>query len=115
MRLEQQKIGRSHQWIDRRSLALAEAIVAKLRVQPELLQLARETLQNWIQQRQPAVPYALTEWQEILTNQPFDDILALLISPDPEPTRLRQSNPFCGILTQQERMQIFQDYETRRA
>jgi hypothetical protein len=114
MSLQQQEQGRGHEWIDQRSLALDKAIAAKLRARPELLQCATETLQNWIRQRQPTVPQVMLEWQEILTTWSFDKITALLTSSEPEPTRLRQSSPFCGILTQQERMKIFQEYESFR-
>lgn len=113
MKLQQQ--ARSHSWIDQRSLALDKAIAAKLRAQPELLLRAKDTLQNWLRQRQPTVPQVMLEWQEILTTWSFEKILALLTSSEQEPTRLRQSSPFCGILTQQERMKIFQEYESRRA
>lgn len=114
MDMQQRDYRRSHEWIDQRSLALDRAIAAKLKAQPELFQRAKDTLENWIQQRQPAVPAVLLEWQEILATWSFDQILALLNSAEPEPTRLRQSSPFCGILTEEERMQIFQEYESLR-
>lgn len=115
MELQQQARNRSHEWINQRSLAMDKAIASKLRAQPELLQRAKETLQNWIRQRQPAVPQVMLEWQEILTTWPFDKVLDLLTCSDQGPARLRQSSPFCGILTQEERMRIFQEYESLRA
>ena len=39
---------RAHAWIDRRSLALHEAVAAKLEAQPQLLDIARANLQRWI-------------------------------------------------------------------
>ena len=36
-----------HQRLDRRSLALHQAIAAKLRAHPELLAIARENLDRW--------------------------------------------------------------------
>lgn len=113
MKLEQQFQARSHEWIDRRSLALDRAIAQKLIQKPELLQRAKETLQRWIQQRRPNVPKVMFEWQEIL-DWPFEEILKFLASSEPEPTRLRQSSPFCGILTQEERTAIFQEYDSLR-
>ncbi|HLH53451.1 MAG TPA: hypothetical protein VKY92_07535, partial [Verrucomicrobiae bacterium] len=59
-------------------------------------------------------PQIMLEWQEILTTWSFEKILDLLTSSEQEPTRLRQSSPFCGILTQQERMEIFREYESLR-
>ena len=115
MKLKRQELRRSHEWIDQRSLALDKAIAARLRGQPELLQRAKDTLQEWLQQRQPTPPHVLVEWQEILSSWSFEEILMLLISSEPEPTRLRQSSPFCGILTQKERRKVLQEYESRRA
>lgn len=114
MKLEQTNRGRSHEWIDQRSLALDRAIAQKLIKDPELLQCAKETLQRWIRQRQPEAPKVMLEWQEILNHWPFEKILKLLTSSEPEPTRLRQSSPFCGILTREERAEIFQEYEACR-
>lgn len=108
-------LARTHEWIDQRSLALDKAIAQKLRAQPQLLQRAKATLQRWIQQRQPAVPRAFLEWKEILDTWPFEKILAFLTSAEQEPTRLRQSSPFCGILTEAERIAIFKEYEALRA
>ena len=38
---------RSHEWIDERSLALHEAVAAKLEREPQLLDIARANLQRW--------------------------------------------------------------------
>jgi hypothetical protein len=105
---------RTHEWIDQRSLALDKAIVEKLRAQPALLQRAKDNLRRWIQERQPKAPPALLEWQEILDTWPLDRILEFLGSSEEEPRRLRQSSPFCGILSEEERTAIFQEYESLR-
>ena len=115
MKLPQPNRTRSHAWIGRRSLALDQAIARQLRAQPELLQCARNTLQRWVRQRYPAVPAPLREWGEILNDWSFENILALLTSPEEEPARLRQSSPFCGIVTAEEKTEIFQKYESLRA
>jgi hypothetical protein len=114
MEPQQQKYSRSHEWIDQRSLALDKAIADKLRAEPALLQRAKDTLQHWIRERTPTVPKALGEWEKILTSWSLEEILALLTSSEEEATRLRQSSPFCGILTQPERLKIFQEYESLR-
>jgi hypothetical protein len=106
---------RSHEWIDERSLALDRLIEEKLRAQPVLLERARATLERWIAQRQPTVPAALLEWREVLIQWPFESILGLLTGTDERARRLRQSSPFCGILTPEERLAILKEYETRRA
>jgi hypothetical protein len=110
-----QKPARTHEWIDQRSLALDKAIAQKILLQPALLQRAKDNLQRWIQQSQPTVPKVLFEWQEILDAWPFERIIKLLTSSEQEARRLRQSSPFCGILSEEERTAIFQEYEALRA
>jgi hypothetical protein len=106
---------RSHEWIDERSLALDRQVAAKLRADPSLLGRARTTLDRWLAQRPSAVPPALREWQEILSRWPLERILELLASSDEDPRRLRQSSPFCGILSPEERLAILKEYESHRA
>jgi predicted NACHT family NTPase len=103
---------RSHEWIDRRSLALHEAVAAKLEAQPQLLDVARTNLQRWLSANTSA---ALREWWLLLEVTPLPALLALLRSPGDEATRLRQSSPFAGLLTQEERQAILNIYESRRA
>jgi hypothetical protein len=111
---EPQERHRSHEWIDQRSLALHRAIAQKLCDQPKLLQRAKTTLERWMQPRQPAVPQVLLEWQEILNLWPLEKVLELLTSADERARRLRQSSPFCGILSPAERLAVFKEYESRR-
>ena len=42
------KKSRSHEWIDKRSLAMDLAVAAKLEADPSLLVRAKETVQRWI-------------------------------------------------------------------
>jgi hypothetical protein len=103
---------RSHEWIDQRSLALHEAVAKKLAEHPELLEVARQNLRRWLaQNRQPA----LLEWQRLFETLEFDNLLAFLRSPDERARRLRQSSPFAGVLTTQERQAILDRYETQPA
>lgn len=102
---------RAHEWIDRRSLALHDAVAAKLEAQPELLDLARANLQRWL--RQNPAP-ALQEWARLIDSLSVSALVALLRSADERSTRLRQSSPFAGFLTAQERLAILNDYESRR-
>ena len=56
-------------------------------------------------------PAALQEWEEIIAAG-RDAALALLTEDTPRGRRLRQSNPFPGILDPRERDTIFQQYES---
>ena len=105
---------RTHEWIDQRSLALDRAVAEKLRAEPALLDRARKTLERWLQRREPAIPPVFCEWREILADWPVGQILELLTSGDENARRLRQSSPFCGILSPAERLAILREYESRR-
>jgi hypothetical protein len=103
---------RSHEWIDQRSLALHEAVAKKLVEHPELLDIARQNLRRWLAQNPEP---ALLEWQRLLETLDFDDLLDLLRSPGERARRLRQSSPFAGVLTPQERQAILDRYESQPA
>ena len=100
---------RSHEWIDKRSLALHEAVAAKLEAQPELLETARANLKRWLTSESSA---ALREWQRLLDTLPLPELLGLLRSPDEEAARLRQSSPFAGLLSPAERGAILGRYDS---
>jgi predicted NACHT family NTPase len=103
---------RSHQWIDQRSLALHQAVAAKLEAQPQLLEVARDNVRRWRRTNSAA---ALREWWLLLEATPLPALVALLRSPDEDAARLRQSSPFAGLLTPDERQSILSEYESRRA
>lgn len=102
---------RSHKWIDERSLALHQAVAAKLEAHPQLLDVARQNVDRWLLHNTAA---ALREWRRILDSTPLSDVVALLRSSSEEATRLRQSSPFAGLLTTNERRAIMAAYESRR-
>ena len=103
---------RSHVWIDQRSLALHEAVAAKLEAQPQLLEVARANLLRWLSTNPAA---ALREWSQVLDTTPLPELVALLRSPGDHAARLRQSSPFAGVLTPEERQSILNHYESRCA
>lgn len=99
---------KTHASIDERSLVMAQAIVAKVDSDPRRggLDRARATCQRWLQRRpSPQV----REWQEILS-RPWEDVSLILTDVSEEGKRLRQNSPFCGILTQQERLDIYRRF-----
>src|SRR5438552_5653680 len=91
-----------HGHIDERSLAFGRAIAAKLSQHPELIDRARATLRRWMTTCSPRAASTLQEWLVALDG-PLEAVIALLTSTDEHATRLRQSNPFAGVLSQQER------------
>ncbi len=107
---------RRHDWIDERSLALSHAAAEKLRADPTLISLAHQRLDAWeASARAQGDNWALSawgEWRDILHTYAFDDLLYLLGEDRSERAiRLRQSRPFVGILTAEERDVIMRQFE----
>jgi len=99
---------RDHQSIDRRSLALAQAIVAKIDANPMPgVHLALSNITRWCADHD--VPCYL-EWREIL-QRPWPEVRATLLDDTEEGRRLRQSNPFAGVLTPHERWAIYRSFD----
>lgn len=97
----------THEQIDRRSLLMAQAIVAKIDADPQRagLSKARNVCRHWMAQRTWSEP-AAEEWAHIL-GRPWEAIRQVLLDDSQEGQRLRQSSPFCGVLTAQERWDIY--------
>ena len=100
----------NHTTIDRRSLELHRAIAAKLRQQPELIEIAHDNLRRW-----SAAPGSRSQpywnaWREIL-NRPLDEVLALMIEEGERMTAMRQASPFAGILTPDERWAVYEQLD----
>jgi hypothetical protein len=99
-----------HQQIDRRSLAFGHAIAERLKSHPEFITRARVTLARWLTTVSPRVSPALLEWSQILEG-PLDGVLEILTSTGERATRLRQSNPFAGVLPASERNAILRRFQ----
>ena len=100
---------KTHLEIDRRSLALARAVAAVIdgdRTR-EGLKKARENCSRWYREdRSPAI----AEWIGIL-KQDWPRIRRILLDEGEEGQRLRQSSPFCGILSPRERWAIYKRFQ----
>lgn len=94
--------------IDERGLALARRIVEKIDSDPTRLGLehARIVCDRWYQ-NSPTKAYA--EWKNILAEN-WETIKTVLLDTSERGKQLRQNSPFCGILTPEERSQIFRSY-----
>jgi hypothetical protein len=97
----------SHPWHDQLGLRYHQAIAEKIRRQPTLLTIATENLRRWNAVDPDKTPSpARRRWQEILEHQPLEEILRLMTDPTEEGHRRRQSTPFAGILSSDERRAI---------
>jgi hypothetical protein len=99
----------NHELIDQRSIAFGRAIAARIAADPDVITHARITLARWLTTCAPQVRPGLLEWQAALEG-PVDGVVTLLTSPDERATRLRQSNPFAGVLSNQERNAIIRQF-----
>jgi len=106
----------SHQNIDERALVLARHIVEHIDADPERQGLgkAREICRRWQRILEKRERNNADEWAEILRH-PWDDIRQVLLDPGANATRLRQNNPFCGVLSNRERWHIIKEYRNRDA
>jgi hypothetical protein len=97
---------KTHDEIDKRSLTMARRIVARIDSDParEGLEHARQVCARWDSQRN--VP--AKEWMVIL-QRPWPEIREILLDDSEEGRRLRQNDPFCGILTPVERWEIYRE------
>ena len=105
---------KDHRLIDERSLAFDRLIASKLRKEPALVEKARGNIARWLETCAAGAKSDLLEWQRILTGS-LDDLLSLLVATDERAMRLRQSSPFCGILTEDERLGIIREFRSRES
>lgn len=99
----------SHQWIDLVDLVLHRAMARKIRREPKLFNRARRNLARW-EKRNRGCPPPWREWKQILCHNDMNAVLRIMTRADEEGNRLRQSSPFCGILTEREREVIWARY-----
>ncbi len=98
-----------HGRLDERSLALHQLVAEKVQADPALLDKARGNIRRW-QEANGSLSPPQAEWEQILSG-PVDEITAFLVERSERATRLRQSSPFAGILTEDERRAIFDAHD----
>ncbi len=106
-----EQAGSDHRRLDERSLALHRLIARRVLADPVLLDKARDTVRRW--QAMDGTPRtALAEWEGVLSGA-VADVAHFLTERSERADRLRQSSPFCGILTDSERLAIYELYSAR--
>ena len=94
-----------HQRLEDGTLALHKEIAKRLEENPQLIEVAKANLERWTL-RGGDLP-VWRAWREIL-NGTLPQVLTVLLSEDEDCKRLRQSSPFCGILSPRERGDIYE-------
>ena len=112
MRLLTRKMEVRHRRLEEQSLALHRVIARRVSQNPELLTSVRERLSKDIHSGRFSISLtvAMQEWLDLLDTSSLEQILELLLDQGENARRLRQSTPFAGILTQEERRGILEKH-----
>jgi hypothetical protein len=102
-----------HQLAEERSIAYHRAIAERLRERPEVLDKARWRVETWLSAGGEA-PFYARKWAEVLAGDP-DSVASFLVERSELAAELRQSSPFAGALTPQERWKIWRETRERLA
>jgi hypothetical protein len=105
---------KDHRLIDERSLAFDRVVARKLRANPDLINKAQTNLRRWLVTCSAGVRPVLLEWQRLLEG-PTEALFAHLQATDERAARLRQSSPFCGVITAEERNRILREFHARES
>ncbi len=93
---------------DYRSLELHRLVAKKIADEPFLLQKALDNINRWQKQNKYPQPY-LSEWI-LYINKGLPSLLSFLVSKTDEAQRLSSSSPFVGLITQEERAEVFRRF-----
>ncbi|HKJ08220.1 MAG TPA: hypothetical protein VKA76_03940 [Gammaproteobacteria bacterium] len=106
----------THQRIAQRVLAEHLAIAERLRANPKaMLDYARGNVARWSKDFSPAcIPDWLGEWERLLYG-PMDALVAAITADTDAGTHLRETSPFVGALTFQERLEILRRIDPEMA
>lgn len=105
-----------HEILDERSLEMDRVIAQKIRTNPNLVQVALAHIERWLANPNYSESnrQAVLEWKRIIASSTLEEFLTWLESNSEEARRLRQSSPFYGMLTPEERQEILRKYEAFR-
>jgi hypothetical protein len=106
---EKQTVYSSHRLVEARSLAMHAVIARKIARDPTLLAIAHRNIERWNARWKDGSPAWLKEWQEML-KQPWQHIAAIITEPSEHGARVRQSSPFAGVLSNEERWRIYEAF-----
>ncbi|MBI4519090.1 MAG: hypothetical protein HY699_25145 [Deltaproteobacteria bacterium] len=102
-----------HRLSELRSRAYHQVIAERLRRDPSILDRARARVESWIL-LSPTPPFYALQWQEVLSRD-AEAVAAFLADGGELGCELRQSSPFAGVLSADERWQIWRQVAAREA
>ncbi len=103
----------SQQFIDLWALEYHKKVAERMRIDPEgIVAKARDNLKRWLSDYQVGSSDArcLEEWWELLETRTVPELIAIITEDSDEGQRLRSSTPFTGILSFEEREEIYNHY-----
>lgn len=84
-------------------------IARKIDRDAKLLEIPRRNLERWRARWTQTPPAWFQEWSTLL-RRPWPEIAALITEPSENAARLRQSTPFAGVLTVDERDRVYEAF-----
>lgn len=103
----------THQLAEERSLALHREVARRLRERPDLLGVARQRVQSWLESGCVSRFWA-EAWDEALDGS-LDQVIARITDTSERARALRQSSPFAGVLGPRERWEILRQHRGQAA
>ncbi len=95
-------------FVDLLSLMLHRAVAEKMLTdEKRVLKIARDNLDRWLRLDDSHARFALLEWKEILDSSTTDEVIKIITADTDEGQRLRSSSPFTGVISQEERKEIY--------
>lgn len=94
---------------DNFALELHVRIAERLRHDPSLIEVAKITMNRWLQNNPSwSSKIAIEEWQDLIENLSLDELIDEMLQEDDEGQRIRSNSPFCGIISQEESKNILE-------
>lgn len=98
-----------HEDVDARLLRLAAAIADRIRIDPSVVESAKEFLERRLMSASPGERLELREWRDILNSMSPARIRRLMVQDDARGKRLRQSMPFLNVLSPADRARLLKN------
>lgn len=96
----------THGGLDERMKLLAGAIADRIRINPAIIEDTRHSITRRLPGASASERLALEEWQEVLEGMSTPRLRRFLLEDSARARRLRQSLPFHGVLTDEERRAV---------
>lgn len=98
----------SHEFLDALALEQFKETARRISADPALIEFARANIRRWIAKSgyHPGENRSLMEWQALLQRENLSLLLRVMTDPGEDAIRMRQSSPFAGILSADDRERI---------